>query len=272
MNSAPFDKVADGASTGYEGIDQAGEPAVILHGARVLLTGASGGIGCALVVALRRRGAQLVISSRDPSGIAERAAAEAEFVAADLSDEKQVRRLASAAGEIDVLINNAGVGWYGNAAQMPCTDVRRLVEINMLAPLLLTRLLLPGMTARGRGHIVFVGSVAGHLGVENEAVYSATKAALRTYAEALRAEVRKQGVGVSVVSPGAVATRFFEHRGAAYQRTWPPAIPAEEVADAVTHAVERSDKQVFVPHWLRLPALLHDGLPAVYRGFANKFG
>jgi short-subunit dehydrogenase len=267
----PFDKVTDGASTRYEATDDPGESAMILSGARVLLTGASGGIGCALVAALRRRGAQLVISSRDPS-VSDDGADGLTFIRADLTDEEQVRHLADAAGEIDVLINNAGVGWYGNAAQMPCTDVRRLVEINMLAPLLLTRLLLPGMTGRKRGHIVFVGSVAGHLGVENEAVYSATKAALRTYAEALRAEVRRQGVGVSVVSPGAVATKFFEHRGAAYQRTWPSAIPAEAVAAAVVHAVERSDKQVFVPHWLRVPALLHDGLPAIYRGFANKFG
>jgi short-subunit dehydrogenase len=249
---------------------------MIISDARVLLTGASGGIGCALARALSRRGAQLVVSSRDLSKLADPAGddvrAVGTFVAADLTDEQQVRHLAEEAGDVDVLINNAGVGWYGNAAQMPCTDVRRLVEINMLAPLLLTRLLLPGMTARKRGHIVFVGSVAGHLGVENEAVYSATKAALRTYAEALRAEVRRQGVGVSVVSPGAVATKFFEHRGAAYQRSWPPAIPADAVAAAVIHAVERSDKQVFVPHWLRVPALLHDGLPAIYRGFANKFG
>jgi short-subunit dehydrogenase len=244
---------------------------MLIADARVLLTGASGGIGCALVAALARRGARLVVSSRDPSRL-EGAASNATFIAADLTDEEQVRGLAAAAGEVDILINNAGVGWYGNAAQMPCTDVRRLVEINMLAPLLLTRLLLPGMTARKRGHMVFVGSVAGHLGVENEAVYSATKAALRTYAEALRAEVRRQGVGVSVVSPGAVATKFFEHRGAAYQRNWPPAIPPAAVAAAVVHAVERSDKQVFVPHWLRFPALLHDGLPAIYRGFANKFG
>lgn len=245
---------------------------MIISGARVLLTGASGGIGCALAVALSRRGAQLVISSRDPLKLDDAARVRATFVPADLTDEDQVRHLADQAGEVDVLINNAGVGWYGNAAKMPCTDVRRLVEINMLAPLLLTRLLLPGMTARKNGHIVFVGSVAGHLGVENEAVYSATKAALRTYAEALRAEVRRQGIGVSVVSPGAVATKFFENRGAAYQRNWPPAIPATEVAEAVVHAVERSDKQVFVPHWLRVPTLLHDGLPAIYRGFANKFG
>jgi short-subunit dehydrogenase len=245
---------------------------MLISGARVLVTGASGGIGCALVATLALRGARLVVSSRDPSHADDAAVAGVTFVAADLTDEAQVRHLVEAAGDIDILINNAGVGWYGTAAQMPYTDVRRLVEINMLAPLLLTRLLLPGMTARRCGHIVFLGSVAGHLGVENEAVYSATKAALRTYAEALRAEVRRQGVGVSVVSPGAVATKFFEHRGAAYQRAWPPAVPAGAVANAVVHAVERSNKQVFVPHWLRFPTLLHDGLPAIYRGFANKFG
>jgi short-subunit dehydrogenase len=246
---------------------------MLISGARVLLTGASGGIGCALAATLSRRGARLVVSGRDAAALnASKLPAGTRAIVADLSDETAVRRLAREAGDIDVLVNNAGVGWYGSAAQMPCVDVRRLVDVNLLAPLLLTRLLLPGMAERQRGHVVFIGSVAGHLGVENEAVYSATKAAVRTYAEALRAEVRRAGVGVSTVSPGAVATDFFRHRGVAYQRAWPPAVPADAVAAAVVHAIERSDKQVFVPHWLRLPALLHDGLPAVYRGLANKFG
>jgi short-subunit dehydrogenase len=258
---------------------------MMISGARVLVTGASGGIGRALVDVFARRDARLVVSSRHPIDNAStgdmtnntnpdavQPPPGARAIAADLTDEADVRKLALDAGDIDILVNNAGVGWYGDTAHMPCDDVRRLVDVNMVAPLLLTRLLLPGMVKRRRGHVVFIGSVAGHLGVENEAVYSATKAALRTYAEALRAEVRRQGIGVSVVSPGAVATKFFEHRGAAYQRSWPPAIPADAVAAAVIHAVERSDKQVFVPHWLRFPALLHDGLPAIYRGFANKFG
>jgi short-subunit dehydrogenase len=169
-------------------------------------------------------------------------------------------------------VNNAGAGWYGATEKMPCSDVRRLVDVNLLGPLLLTRLLLPGMLERGRGHIVFISSVAGHLGVENESVYSATKAGLVTYAEALRAETRKRGIGVSVVSPGAVATEFFRHRGADYQRRWPAAVPATVVAEAVVRAVERNLNEVFVPQWLRIPALLHGGLPAVYRGLATKFG
>lgn len=246
---------------------------MIISGARVLLTGASGGIGCALAAAFLGRGARLAISGRNAGALeAAKLRPGVRAIVADLADEAEVARLADEAGEIDILVNNAGVGWYGSAASMPCSDVRRLVEVNLLAPLLLTRLLLPGMTKRRKGHVVFIGSVAGHLGVENEAVYSATKAALRTYAEALRAEVRRHGVGVSVVSPGAVATDFFQHRGSAYQRTWPPAVPPGVVADAVIHAVERSEKLVFVPHWLRLPTLLHDGLPGVYRGLSNKFG
>lgn len=114
----------DGAITRYDAIDDAGNPAVILTGARVLLTGASGGIGCALVAALRHRRARLVISSHDPSHMVENAYANTMFVRADRTDEEQVRHLAIAASEIDVLINNAGVGWYGNVAEMPCADVR----------------------------------------------------------------------------------------------------------------------------------------------------
>lgn len=244
-----------------------------ISGSRVLITGASGGIGSAVAVAFARRGARLIVSGRDPAALQSTyLPAGARAVVADLTDEGAIRKLAAEAGEIDILVNNAGVGWYGYAHDMPTVDIRRLVEVNLMAPLLLTRLLLPGMVARRQGHIVFIGSVAGHLGVENEAVYSATKAAVRTYAEALQAEVRRQRIGVSTVSPGAVATDFFRNRGAAYQRSWPPAVPADAVAAAVVHAVERSDKQVFVPHWMRLPALLHDGLPGLYRGLAKKFG
>ncbi|MGH8888328.1 MAG: SDR family NAD(P)-dependent oxidoreductase [Acidothermaceae bacterium] len=278
---AEFDSVRCGASRGYDGVEPV-EPVanysrngavVIISGARVLLTGASGGIGAAIAAAFTRKGAQLIMSGRDRRSMGVQAALPTTTViAADLTDESAVRRLARDAGEVDVLVSNAGVGWYGSTADMPCGDLRRLVDINLLAPLLLTRLLLPGMVERGRGHIVFIGSVAGHLGVENEAVYSATKAAVRTYAEALRSEVRRHGVDVSVVSPGAVDTSFFEHRGSPYQRSWPRPVPADGVAAAVLRAVEHSDRLVFIPHWMRLPALLHDGLPAVYRGLADKFG
>lgn len=239
----------------------------------MLLTGASGGIGAAVAATMVRRGARLVASGRDGDALADaQLPTGTRTIIADLTDEAAVRRLAKEAGDLDVLINNAGVGWYGTAADMPCDDIRRLVEVNMLAPLLLTRLVLPGMVERHRGHVVFIGSVAGHLAVENEAVYSATKAAVHTYAEALRAEVGRQGIAVSTISPGAVATDFFAHRGTAYQRSWPAALPAETVAAAVATAVERGDRQVFVPHWMRIPALLHDRLPGLYRGLANKLG
>jgi short-subunit dehydrogenase len=243
-----------------------------ISGARVLVTGATGGIGRAVVAAFRAGGAELVVSGRDEVTLRRLEGEGVRGFAADLRDDLEVRRLAREAGDVDVLVNNAGVGWYGGAADMPCADVRRLVDVNMLAPLLLTRLLLPGMLARRRGHVVFVSSVAGHLGVEHEAVYSATKAALVTYAEALRAELRNTGVAVSVVSPGAVDTQFFARRGANYQRSWPPAVPAAAVAAEVVRAVEKRESLVFVPHWLRVPAMLHDGLPGVYRGLANRFG
>lgn len=246
---------------------------MIISGARVLLTGASGGIGAAIAAAFSRRGAELIMSGRDRVGMGAKAALPTtKVIVADLTDEQAVRDLADEAGDVDILVSNAGVGWYGTTAQMPCAEVRRLVDVNVFAPLLLTRLLLPGMVERGRGHVVFIGSVAGHLGVENEAVYSATKAAVRTYAEALRSEVRRHGVGVSVVSPGAVDTPFFEHRGSPYQRSWPPPVAVDGVAAAVVRAVEHDDHLVFIPHWMRLPALLHDGLPAVYRGLADRFG
>lgn len=245
---------------------------MLINDARVLLTGASGGIGCALAALLLKRGTRLTVTGRNREVLQTEHSGGARVVCADLTDERSVHQLAETVGDIDVLINNAGAGWYGHTTDMSCADVRRLVEINLLAPLLLTRLLLPGMIERRRGHVVFMGSVAGHLGVEYEAVYSATKAALVAYAEALRAEVGSSGIAVSLISPGAVATEFFRRRGADYQRRWPPAVPPEIVADAVVRAIERRYPEIFVPHWLRIPALLHGGLPAVYRGLASRFG
>ncbi|MCL6538626.1 MAG: SDR family NAD(P)-dependent oxidoreductase [Acidothermus sp.] len=243
-----------------------------LSDARVLVTGAGGGIGQAIVSLVRLRGGRVVASCRSCHGLQSLGDQADRVIVADLSNPNEIRRLAAEAEPIDVLVNNAGAGWYGPTAHMSAGDLRRLVAVNLEAPLLLTRLLLPAMLERGRGHVVFISSVAGHLGVPQEAVYSATKAGLLAFAEALRSEVHSQGIGVSVVSPGAVATDFFRRRGAGYQRRWPPQVTPTTVARAVVRAIERDIDEVFVPSWLRIPALLHGGLPTLYRSLAARFG
>jgi len=128
------------------------------------------------------------------------------------------------------------------------------------------------MLARRRGWIVNVASIAGHIGVRDEAVYSATKAALLSFGESLRSEVAGAGVGVTNVSPGVVRTPFFERRGRPYDRAFPRPIQAERVARAVVRGVRRGADEVFVPAWMRPVARFHGAWPALFRQLAPRFG
>ena len=173
---------------------------------------------------------------------------------------------------IDVLINNAGIGWAGPIEQMTAEQAANLIAVDLTAPIQLTRLLVPGMAARGHGHVVFVSSIAGATGVRGEAVYSAAKAGLGCFAESLASELAGRGVGVSVIVPGVIDTPFFEHRGRPYDRRRPAPLPAQRVAHALVRAIEREQGMVFVPRWMRLPAWLHGALPGTYRRLAGRFG
>jgi short-subunit dehydrogenase len=243
-----------------------------------LVTGASSGIGAAVARRLAAQGDwQLVLNGRDRTRL-ERVAADTSAAAfpADLTRPGADRQLAEFAldsmGRVDLLVTSAGIGWAGEFSAMPPSAIDEVLGVDVLAPMHLTRLLLPSMIEAGAGRVVLIGSVAGTVGVRGEAVYSAAKAALATFAEALRYELRGTGVGVSHVVPGVVDTPFFERRGTPYRRSRPKPVPAERVADAVWYAVARGRDEVYVPGWLWLPRRVHGGAPALYRRLAARFG
>ncbi|MEV4298919.1 SDR family NAD(P)-dependent oxidoreductase [Microbispora rosea] len=255
-----------------------------LAGARVLVTGASSGIGAATALELSARGARLVLSGRDQEALAGVAARTGgEMLPADLSDPSA--DLAVRAGRVDVLVACAGEGWSGPLTRMSGGTAERMIAVNLTAHVQLTRLLLPGMLERGRGHLVYVASIAGVVGVREEAVYAATKAGLLAFAESLRYElptverngangndVDGSGVGVTAVVPGVVDTPFFARRGRPYTRRRPAPVAPERVARAIAVAVEHDRAEVYVPAWLRLPARLHGAAPGAFRVLARRFG
>lgn len=248
-----------------------------IDGAVVLVTGATGGIGRAIAVRLAGRGARLVLCGRDRDALTEVVATTSgRLIAADLAEPEGIERVAAEAlashGRVDVLVNNAGVGFSGETARMEWGIVDDLVAVNLLAPIRLTRALLPHMLDRGGGHVVNVGSIAGHVGVGGEAVYAATKAGLHMFTESLRYELAGTGVGVSLMSPGAVDTPFFARRGAPYARSFPKPIPPERVARAIVRAIETGRPEVFVPRWMVVPARLRGAWPRLYRALAGRFG
>lgn len=243
---------------------------MLLSGAVALITGASSGIGAATADSLARTGARLVLTGRDSEqlkAVAARTGA-ASVLPADLTEPDGPQRLVDAViaaeGRVDVLVCNAGAGWSGPITDMPSVKAAELVTLNLLAPINLARLLAPGMAERGSGHMVFVSSIAGEVGLRNEAVYAATKAGLNGLAESLAYELRDRGVCISVVLPGAVDTPFFSHRGRPYSRDRPAPIPAEQVARAITDAVARDRQLVYVPGWLRFIGRLHGVAPGLF--------
>lgn len=238
-----------------------------LNGIRALVTGASSGIGRATALELARAGCELMVTGRDAARLDDLARRTGgRPVPADLSTDTGIDRLldAAAGAAPRVVVHCAGVGLFGGLTEATDADVDRLVAVNVTAPIRLTRALAPVLAGAGGGHFVFVTSIAGRLGVPQEAVYAATKAALHAYADSIRGELAVDRIGVTTVVPGVVATPFFDRRGVPYQRRWPRPIPASRVARATVRAVQRDRPTVVVPGWLRVPIALHATLPRVY--------
>src|SRR6266581_3279314 len=221
-----------------------------LDGAVALVTGGSSGIGAAAARALAAAGARPLIAGRDPARL--------QAVAQETGGLALAADLAAADGPAEL----------AEAARQAAS----LIAVDLTAPIQLTRLLVPGMVARGHGHVVFVSSIAGATGVRGEAVYSAVKAGLGCFAESIAYELAGRGVGVSVIVPGVIDTPFFERRGRPYDRRRPAPLPPQRVARALVGAVERNQSVVFVPRWMRFPAWLHGALPGTFRRLAARFG
>jgi short-subunit dehydrogenase len=221
--------------------------AVRLEGSRVLLTGASGGLGGTLARRLAAAGAQLVLTGRRAEALDELAhELGARAVAADLAERGELERLLIAAGEIDILIANAALPASGRLLALQAQDVDRAIEVNLRAPVALAHRLAPAMVARGSGHLVFIGSLSAKAASGGASVYCATKFGLRGFALALRAELAPAGVGVSIVSPGFISdvgmftdTAIKLPRGMSTRTS-------TQVADAVLRAIVRNRGEIDV--------------------------
>jgi len=188
---------------------------VELDGARVLVTGGSGGIGSALARAYAAAGAKVVVSARTAGKLADLAnEIGGAFHVADLADptvvEYLVEEVEAAHGPVDVLASNAGIETVDPVATIDPETVRAAVRINLEAPMVLTRKVLPGMLERGRGHLVFTSSLAGTAGFPGMGPYCATKAGLNNFVSVLRIELKDTPIRTTLVAPGPVDTRMWD--------------------------------------------------------------
>lgn len=231
-----------------------------------LITGASSGIGAATARELARRGLRVLLVARRQERLQalgeeiQAAGGQAQIIPADLSalDERQrlFEQVQKMVGSPDVLVNNAGFGWYGYYTQMPWEIALEMLQVNVAAVMHLTRLFLPGMQARRSGHIINVGSISGSLPNQGIAIYSASKSFLDAFTTSLYRELFGGPLRVSVVRAGPVTSEFYQNA-----RERPGGLPvpaerfavsAEQVARSIGNLLQHPRRVVYVPGVLRL--------------------
>jgi short-subunit dehydrogenase len=222
---------------------------VKLEGKTALLTGATGGLGRAIATALAERGATLVLSARKADALhelAESLPGDHRILPADLALEGAAERLAADAGDIDVLVANAALPAGGRLDGFSPEDLTRALRVNLEAPVVLANALLPPMREGGSGQIVLISSLQGKVALAHSSVYTATKFGLRGFGLALRDELWRSGVGVSVILPGFIRQAgMFAKSGVKAPAGLGTSTP-EEVGRAVVTAVERNRAEVEV--------------------------
>jgi short-subunit dehydrogenase len=231
------------------------------QGSRVLVTGASSGIGAGISEEFARRGAVVAVSGRDEDRLKATAevcrthGATVHELPADLGDPAAVDRLGAdalaAMGGIDVLVNNAGIPKRRNVRVLDAATVDTVMQVNFLGPTRLTLALLPQMLERGEGRIVNVSSVAATLSSPGEAAYDASKSALAVFSEAMAIDLWDSGIKVLVVYPGVVDTPLFQ-----MPDNDPFTAPVEfitvgELVGATFDALDRGALEVYVPEYFK---------------------
>jgi short-subunit dehydrogenase len=254
-----------------------------IRGMHALVTGGSRGLGLYIARALAGEGAAVTLTARSADSLREVAEelagknARVHSIAADICDDEARRKLLAEAestlGPIDILVNNAGIELIASYTDLPPERIQAMIDTNLMAPLMLSRLVLERMIERGRGHVVMMSSLGGKKGSPYSATYAATKAGLIAWTSALRAELQGTGVGASVICPGFVSeVGMFAVRSQKASRVLGTSTP-EAVAGAVLRAIQRDVGEIIVnPGPVRLGLAFEQLSPGLARWLLEKAG
>ncbi|HEY9175249.1 MAG TPA: SDR family NAD(P)-dependent oxidoreductase [Verrucomicrobiae bacterium] len=255
-------------------------------GQTVLLTGASGGLGTVMTRAFAECGFRQAlvafpgIELEDLASAVRDRGTEVLTFASDLQDPEQrrhvVREVQHRFGKIDILVNNAGVEYNSFYHELSEARINEVLNVNLTAAMILSRLVLPGMLERKQGHIISISSLAGKSGPAFQEPYAASKAALVAFTMSLRATYRELGVSASVVVPGFVEAGIYSRLKQTAGRPAPRLLGAcspERVAQAVLRALRRDVSEIIVNRYPIRPVLMLTALsPSLGAWLSSKFG
>jgi short-subunit dehydrogenase len=219
----------------------------------VLVTGASSGIGRALAVELGRRGARVALTARRAEELlkvaeeVERAGGQASALPADVRRAEEMKAAAARVrerwGGVDVLIANAGMSTTTFGADLDAAEATDVISINVIGVVNSVAAVLPDMLARRRGHLVAISSLASYRGLPKSGAYSASKAAVSTFFESMRVDLRRSGIDVTIIHPGFIRTPMTANR----KRKLPFLLEADDAACRILRAVERRARTYAFP-------------------------
>ncbi|MGN7763449.1 SDR family NAD(P)-dependent oxidoreductase [Paenibacillus sp. 22594] len=244
---------------------------MVLQDKVVVITGASSGIGALTAQMLSKRGAVPILLARSEDKLKETAAGIPGVFGlyiCDVTDEEQVVKtfadILSTYGRIDVLLNNAGYGKFASFTEMESREFDEMMDVNYMGIVRCTKAVVPHMLERGSGQIVNVASMAGKIGTARSVAYSATKHAVLGFTNALRQELRQQGIIVSAVNPGPIATEFFrtaDPSGSYEKSVARIMMTPEHVAKKMVKLIEKGKEEIDLPGFAALGIRLYGLFP-----------
>jgi short-subunit dehydrogenase len=240
----------------------------------ILITGATSGVGYALTKRLLAEGYEVWATGRAPAILEELQTAGAYTISADLSKKEGVEQLVAQIGSPDIIIFSAGVGMFGRAHETSDEAIQSMMTVNVIAPMQLTKLLLPSMVERRSGHLIYLGSQAGKVATPKASVYAASKHAILGYTNALRMEVAPFGIHVTTVNPGPIDTPFLDladETGTYRTSLGKHLLTVETVVDAVIKTMKKPVRDLNLPWYMGISSKLHAVAPTVVERLGRKY-
>jgi uncharacterized protein len=243
-----------------------------IYGKRVLITGASSGLGAAIARAMAQAGAEVLLLARGEEGLKrvageiESAGGKARIYPIDLTDADAVsslaQRITQESGAPDILVNNAGSGQWKFLEETTAEEARQMMALPYFGALYITRAFLPEMLKRGSGHIVNISSVASRFVWPGATAYTAARWAMRGFSEALRADLYGTGIGVTLYESGEISSPYWEHNPGSRERIpkiskMIPVLTPEQAGKAIVDGVRRNRRLIVVPFMMKLIYLQH---------------